>query len=253
MSRFVYLRQFSSIDGHDFFNLSLQQRLFLSAVLTKYRCDDKRTIAEIIFGYGDFWTRANFKDYDSLITSVIDNELGTLTDYIKRNAKALDENSKRHASTEERYLIKGIQIDQAQLFVMRNGDGHTDENGNKSGLSQIAWKAFALAASLSNLAVPQWRMLHIYNWVADTITYEKILKVNKTLLKRNIEKWLRMVKISGEFDNKTNTFLVDTKKFQIDYKKKNGDCYIRGCSVKPGQSKEKQKFIEALEKKTVEA
>ena len=227
MSRFVYLREFTTVDGVDFSSLTLQQRLFMSAVLSKYRYaeNEKKTLAELIFNYEERWTKVNFKAYDELITSIIENELGEMTVFIKKNAKRLDENTKS-TSAEERYYIKGIVINTNKAFVTRNG-AHGDS------LPQIAWKYAALASSLSKIGYPQWRMLPIYNWVADVINYNEILKKNKTILKRSIEKWLRAVEISGEFEG--NTFIVDPKHKQIKFDD-NTKTPIRGAS-KPAKEK----------------
>lgn len=221
MSRFVYLREFTNVDGVDFSSLTIQQRLFMSAVLTKYRYTDneKKTLAEIIFNYEERWTKTNFKAYDELITSVIEDELGYMTDFIKRNARKLNENDTR-SNAEDRYLIRGICIDTKKIYLTRNGS-HGDS------LSQIAWKAFTLASALSRMNTLQWRVLPIYNWVTDHIDRNTVESTNKTILKRSIEKWLRLAEVSGEFEG--NVFIVDPKHKQIPFDDANV-IPIRGAS-----------------------
>lgn len=252
MSTFVYLREFSNNHGIDFSTLTLQQRLFMSAVLTKYRYDDKRTLAQIIFNSSECYSKANFEAYDKLITSIIDDELGEMTTWIKKNAKELSEDRKSKR-TEDRYLIKGIIIDQRKIYAMRNGaHGSLTMTVKKNGietvqpLPQIAWKAFALAAALSNIGVLQWRMLNIYNWVVNDITEQKVESTNKTILKRNIEKWLRIAKISGEFEKSGDYFYVDVKKMQKD------ECSIRGGS-RVRMTKKDSEWLDMLQKATDEA
>ena len=234
MGRFAYLREFVTKDGFDFSTLSLQQRLFMSAVLTKYRYGDRRTLAEIIFNDERVYSKPSaFIDYDNLITSVIEDELGAMTDYIKKNASRLDEERKSDKA-EDRYYIKAINIETSKIHTLKHTGGRVGEAearaGERPGISQLSWKAFAVAASLSKIGVTQWRMLPIYNWLTAYVTSEKLAKTNKTVLKRNIEKWLKVAEISGEFDK--DVFIVDTKDYQTSYKKLYNGAYIRGASKK---------------------
>lgn len=252
MGRFIYLTEYFTKDGIDFSQLTLQQRLFMSIVLTKYRFGIKKTYAEMLFGECNVWTPRNFKAYDKLITDIIDSssDLLSMVKWLKDNAKVLAEGKD---CSKGKYKVNAYEIDITKVFYTRNADMHSispDSEEFRNGLSQIAWKAFALAAATHNIGAPIYRMIPVYGWVSDNPSDASVkAHTNITNIKRSIEKWLEKTNISGEFIKKANCFIVAVNTVQ----KKNRTAVILGGAKKPGQTKEQQKFIEALEKKSLEA
>jgi len=207
---FAYIRDFFTVDGINFGELNFIERLVASAFLTKFRYDDKRSVAEILFGYDPDWKYAlikDFKAYDAAITDIIQNEHGYILDYIKKNAKELAEKSDRIA--ESKWKIRSINIDIKLIFTTRCGDGHIRGGGTgaKSGLSQIAFRAFVLAASSSSLAAPIFRMIPTAAWLGHDAG------TNITRVKKSIADWAKTVCVSGEFEGKF--FIVDPKDKQL--------------------------------------
>ena len=199
---FYYFREFRTIEGVDCSSLTLQERLFLSVILTKNRNNDDRTFADILFNGVSSFTRKGFEDFDKLVTSVIQKKYGKLFDWLVDNAGKV--NTLRTKKS-DKWLVHAITIDTAKLFYTKNGS-------HGSSLPSLAWKAFALAASSSASEVPEWRELDIFDWMEEGMTLDKKTKVNKTQLKRSIQAWLKATGITGIF--RVERFIVDAKGFE---------------------------------------
>lgn len=231
MKKFVYFREFGTIEGYDCSVLTLRERLFLSCILTKFRYNDGRTLGEILFNYDGFHTGRNFKDFDKMVTDVVSKKLGKLQDFIVENAAKLNEKTVKNEDGADRYKIHGITIETEKLFKTKLGSHGTS-------LDSIAWRSFALAAAKSKSKVTEWRALNIYQWLTDEVTLEKIMKTTKTTLKRNIESWLREAEIAGEF--KGDFFIVDANGC--------GNGELRGCSKSRKDKQQEQKVQKEQEK-----
>ena len=198
MSRFLYFREYGKIADVDCSELTLQERLLLSCILTKARNDDKRTLTGILFQNVNMASRTNFIDIDKLVTDVIMKKYGHLFDWIVEHAKDLNTGSKNFKK--DRYVVHAISIDIPKCFSKKNGK-------NSSSLASLAWRAAALAAAASSSSVEEWRKLNIFEWLTNEVTIEKVKKTSKTQLKRSIQAWLETVGITGTFT--FDYFIVD--------------------------------------------
>lgn len=179
----------------DFKDLTLLDRLFVSAYLTKKDTGTKKTLAEIIFNYDEYdtYTRGNFVDYDCMISSSLDkwpNILHwidtTYKKYVKYNT----------FQTTMKYVV----IDTKDIFALKNGR-------TGMSLSPIAWKAYALAASISQRKdIPYLRVLNIYNWLDASVHIEDMdvkqlmqYKRNASQTRITISKWIEAVGLKGAF------------------------------------------------------
>ncbi len=201
----VYFREFGEIEGYDCSELTLQNRLFLSAILTKHRFGLDETLGQIIFSYDEFhsclYSKTNIDDFDKLITEMIQKKYGKLFDFIVENATV--RNGKN-------WKIHAIEIDKNKMFTLRNGSNNQKQD---SRLASLSWRAFALAAAASESLVTEWRTLPIYayNFDLEAINGGNIPTTSKTQIKNSITKWLETVNIGGEF--KGDCFVVDSAKF----------------------------------------
>lgn len=184
----------------DFKDLTLIDRLFVSAYLTKKDTGTKKTLAEIIFAYGDEYdsfTRGNFVDYDSMISSALDKWSNIL--------HWIDTNHNKRLSSKGTLVtdIKCIPIRTEDIFALKNGR-------TGMALSPIAWKAYALAAAKSKRNyIPYLRMLNIYNWLDASVNIKDMdlkkymhYRKNASQTRNTIRKWIDAVGLKGEFVGK---------------------------------------------------
>lgn len=177
-------------------SLTLLERLFISAYLTKIDTNSKKTLAQIIFAYSSFevFTRKNFVDYDKVVTDTLEKHV-ELLHWIKENHHVF-----KKKNGELGFSTYAIFIDTEDIFAERNG---------RTGMSfsPIAWKAFVLAAAKSKYKTNMnLRKACIYNWIDASVNVEDMDEDKLTAYKRNtsqtkntISKWLDKVKIEGEF------------------------------------------------------
>ena len=232
---FYYFREFRTIEGVDCSSLTLQERLFLSVILTKLRTKDTRTFADILFNGVSSFTRKGFEDFDKLVTSVIQKKYGRLFDWLVESADKVNVNK---TSKSDKYIVHAITIDTAKLFYTKNGS-------HGSSLAALAWKAFALAAASSSTEVSEWRELDLFAWMEDDMPIEKRVKVNKTQMKRAIQSWLKAVGITGTF--KVESFIVDAKGFDSKLTDKE-----RGWSKPKSEPEDKPVIEETVKPEVVE-
>lgn len=221
MGKLTYFRcfkelEFNSTSGEvehcDCNELTLVERLIVSAYLTMIRQKSNKTLAEIIFDYDGFHTPKNFADFDNAVSRTLKKYAG-LFHYLDNNANALNVSAKDFKTFSDKYEIYAIEIDTEDIFNVQNG---------RTGRSiyPIAWKAFALAAAASKYTNINTRRLHIFNWLTEEIKPVdlEMLSRNKTQTKNAITNWLEALNASeysqhvyGEF--KGGDFIVDVKGF----------------------------------------
>lgn len=179
----------------DFKELTLLDRLFISAYLTKKDTGTKKTLAEIIFDYDEYdtYTRGNFIDYDNMITLALE-KWSNILHWIDVTHKKMIKNGQFIGT------IKCVAIDTKDIFAVKNGR-------TGMALSPIAWKAYALAASKSKKKdIPYLRVLNIYNWLDASVHIEDMdvkkliqYKRNASQTRSTIYKWVEAVQMKGAF------------------------------------------------------
>lgn len=167
MKKFYYIRDFSNELGFD--NLSIIERLMLSSTLTKYLDRDDRDSADIIFDAvkEPGCAYRNWISYRDFVAA---------DDRIKQSKRCfLYDNVIRTAEKDPKQLHY-IKIDIASLNV----DG-------RNSLINIAWRAFAIAASSHSVNDNNdWFDLDVMEWTAKAAThYKRTLQEIEAFLAEN--------------------------------------------------------------------
>lgn len=154
MKKFYYIRDFSADLGLD--NVSIIERLMLSSTLTKYLDKDDRDSAEIVFGTVKALSRAyrNWISYRDFVAA---------DDRIKQSKRCSLYDTVIKTAEKDPKMLHYVKID----ISMLNMDG-------RNSLTNIAWRAFALAASMHSVnSNNDWFDLDLLEWNKNSATNRK--------------------------------------------------------------------------------
>lgn len=184
---FYYLREFSIENG--FNKLSIEERLILSALLTRKLNNDDRELVEIIMNfngnieYTNYTAWDNYKIFDNIITNFLAQAKGHISDYVIKYA-------------EDRSMLHYISINYDDLNIT-----------HKSNFCNIACKAFILGcANHSCNDNNDWFTFNIIKWQKFAMTHKK-----RTL--EDIDKFMKNFNISYSVNG--NKIIINNKKKQI--------------------------------------
>lgn len=184
---FYYLREFSVENG--FNKISIEERLILSALLTKKLNGDDRDLVEIIMNfdgnidYTNYSSWDNYKTFTDIISNFLTEAKGHISDHVIKYA-------------EDRSLLHYISINYEDLKMHQ-----------KSSFSNIACKAFILGcANHSCNDNNNWFTFNIQKWNKFAMTHKK-----RTL--EDIDKFMKNFNISYSING--NKIIIDNKKNQM--------------------------------------
>lgn len=211
---FYYLREYREVetfdsDGEDilldFTDLTLLERLVLSAVLTWLKLSQakdikkipKETLVKILFaGKGvDQLPLHCLKDYASSIGEILVKRAKHIS-WLEDNFSKKSQLSSKHTE------VFMISIDPKLLFTTRLGSKGTS-------LDSLAWRAFALAAARSkSTKISEMKTLHIYNWRdanfldINDLTFEQLEALGRCryVYIKAAKKWMASAGVKGTWD-----------------------------------------------------
>lgn len=211
---FYYLREYREVetfdsDGEDilldFTDLTLLERLVLSAVLTWLKLSQakdikkipKETLVKILFaGKGvDQLPLHCLKDYASSIGEILVKRAKHIS-WLEDNFSKKSQLSSKHTE------VFMISIDPKLLFTTRLGSKGTS-------LDSLAWRAFALAAARSkSTKISEMKTLHIYNWRdasfldINDLTFEQLEALGRCryVYIKAAKKWMASAGVKGNWD-----------------------------------------------------
>ena len=184
----------------DCFSLTPVERLFISAYLTKISTDTDKTLAQIIFCTNSHEiTLGQYEDFDKYITKVLKDHVDLLH-WIKDNFAI-----NKEETGPRRFSIYADVIDNADFFLTRCGS-----DGKKgTGINQIAFKAFCLAAAASSTKkIAKLREICLYHYLIDDLSkLDKKIKNRRCQIINLTSKWAEKAKIRGHYDK--DYYIID--------------------------------------------
>lgn len=190
--KFYYLREFKKEEG--FNNLTIMERMILSALVTSKINNDDRDLVEIIMNYDNniFYTSytnwQNYKDFSFAISDFLKNAKGHISDYIIENFDKVDDKGNR--------VLHYVSFDYDDLEIH-----------HKNSMMSIACKAFILGCA--NHAVHDnndWFSFNVCQWSKIAMNQRKrtLQEIDDYMKRHNI-----FYTLSG------NKITIDNKRKQV--------------------------------------